>query len=86
MIAGFEHGHLETIPVGENAWRVSDASVGEDDPLHVVAFVEARDEEVEVVWLRGAMSAPGRFPDLDRALDAIDDVVTTGEIRRDHVA
>ncbi|GAA3209557.1 hypothetical protein [Microbacterium terregens] len=86
VIAGLEHGHLEAIPVGENSWRVSDASVPEDDPLHVVAFVEARDDDVDVIWLRGAISVPGRFPDLDSALDAIDDVSTTGQTRGDHLA
>jgi len=76
-----DHGHLETTSVGDASWRVSDASVPEEDSLHVVAFVEAHEEDVEVVWLRGAVAAPGRFRDLDSALDAIDDVITTGEVR-----
>ena len=84
MTGRTDHGHLETTPVGEASWRVSDASVPEEDSLHVVAFVEAHDDDVEVVWLRGATAAPGRFHDLDGALDAIDDVLTTGEVR-DHV-
>ena len=67
--------------MGDASWRVSDASVPEEDSLHVVAFVEAHEEDVEVVWLRGAVAAPGRFRDLDSALDAIDDVLTTGEVR-----
>jgi 1,4-dihydroxy-2-naphthoyl-CoA synthase len=72
-----DHGHLEATSVGGTAWRVSDATRPETDSLHVVAFVEARgDDDVEVVWLRGAVSAPGRFHDLDSALDAIDDAVT----------
>jgi hypothetical protein len=76
-----DRGHLETTAVGETAWRVSDASVPDEDVHHVVAFVEAHDDEVEVVWLRGATSPPGRFESLDSALGAIDDVVTTGEVR-----
>jgi hypothetical protein len=75
-------GHLEATTVGEAAWRVSDAAVPEEDARHVVAFVEAHEDDVEVVWLRGAISAPGRFEDLDTALDAIDDVLTMGEARQ----
>jgi hypothetical protein len=78
---GSNHGHLETTPIGEHSWRVSDMSVPEEDPQHVVAFVEATPHDVEIVWTRGARTAPGRFGDLERALDAIDDVITTGEAR-----
>jgi hypothetical protein len=78
---GNNHGHLETTLVGDSSWRVSDASIPEEDSLHVVAFVEAHEHDVEIVWLRGAITAPGRFHDLDSALDAIDDVITTGEVR-----
>jgi hypothetical protein len=78
---GGNHGHLETTAVGECSWRVSDMSVPEEDPRHVVAFVEADSDDVEIVWIRGARAAPGRFRDLDTALDAIDDVITTGEVR-----
>ncbi len=67
--------------MGDAAWRVSDASVPDEDVHHVVAFVEAHEDEVEVVWLRGATSSPGRFENLDSALGAIDDVITTGEVR-----
>jgi len=75
------HGHLETTPVGECSWRVSDMSIPEEDPRHVVAFVETDSDDVEIVWVRDARTAPGRFRDLDSALDAIDDVITTGEVR-----
>lgn len=78
---GGNHGHLETTPVGECSWRVSDMSIPEEDPRHVVAFVDADSDEVEIVWIRGARTAPGRFRDLDSALDATDDVITTGEVR-----
>jgi hypothetical protein len=81
-----ERGHLEATSVGDAAWRVSDAAVPEEDARHVVAFVEAHEEDVEVVWLRGAVSAPGRFDDLDTALDAIDDVLTMGEARQPRTA
>jgi hypothetical protein len=76
-----ERGHLEVTAASDSSWRVSDASVPDEDALHVVAFIEAREEDVEVVWLRGAISAPGRFENLDSALDAIDDFITLGEVR-----
>jgi hypothetical protein len=81
LAGGIDHGHLEATAVGDAAWRVSDASVPDEDVHHVVAFVESHDDEVEVVWLRGATSSPGRFENLDMALDAIDDVVTAGDVR-----
>jgi hypothetical protein len=56
-------------------------SIPEEDPQHVVAFVEATPDDVQIVWIRGARTAPGRFDDLDSALAAIDDVITTGEAR-----
>jgi hypothetical protein len=81
MEGRIERGHLEVTAAGDTSWRVADASVPDEDALHVVAFIEAHEEDVEVVWLRGAISAPGRFGDLDSALDAIDDFLTLGEMR-----
>jgi hypothetical protein len=66
-----DHGHLELTPLGPASWRVSDRSVPAHEVTHVVAFVEGRDADVEVVWLRGCIDAPGRFEDLDSALDSI---------------
>ena len=66
-----DRGHLELTPLGPASWRVSDLSVPADEATHVVAFVEGHDADVEVVWLRGCIDAPGRFEDLDSALDSI---------------
>ena len=66
--------------MGDAAWRVSDSSVPDEDVRHVVAFVEAHEADVEVVWLRGTTS-PGHFENLDSALEAIDDIIATGEVR-----
>ena len=74
-------GHLEVTAASDSSWRVSDATVPDEDALHVIAFIEAHEEDVEVVWLRGAICAPGRFENLDSALDAIDDFITRGEVR-----
>jgi hypothetical protein len=74
-------GHLEVAAVGEHAWRVSDARIPEDDAAHVVAFLEARGESVELVWLRGSRVGGGLFDSLQDALDAIGEVITTEEWR-----
>jgi hypothetical protein len=78
---GSAHGHFEVTAVTDRAWRVGDLRVPEEDPLHVVAFIESRDERLEVVWLRGSSALTDRFDSLDSALDAIDDILTTGEMR-----
>jgi hypothetical protein len=70
-----DHPLLELTAVGAAAWRVSDARIPEDDALRVVAFVDCAGGDAEVVWLRGSLSEPRRFPDLERAVDAIADVV-----------
>jgi hypothetical protein len=66
-----DHGHLELTPLSSASWRVSDLRVPADEATHVVAFVEGRDADVEIVWLRGCIDEPGRFEDLDSALDSI---------------
>jgi hypothetical protein len=76
-----DHGRLELIPLGDSGYRVCDASVPDEHAAHVVAFIEKHPQDVEVVWLRGAVAAPGQFESMDCALDAIDDVITTGEVR-----
>jgi hypothetical protein len=75
------HGHLELTMVADGAWRVSDLRVPDEDASHVVAFIEASDESLEVVWLRGSSAALHRFDSMESALDTIDDVLTTGEPR-----
>ncbi|HYJ49496.1 MAG TPA: hypothetical protein VEX12_06225 [Microbacterium sp.] len=80
-----DHVYLELTETTEGAWRVSDARVPEEDPLHVVAFIESHDEVLEVVWVRGSIVAPGSFNALEEALDAIDDVLTTGEVNQPSV-
>ena len=67
--------NLEVTVVAEGAWRVSDLRVPADDVSHVVAFIESRDDSFEIVWLRGSIAVPPRFDTIDRALDAIEDVL-----------
>lgn len=74
-----DHGHFEVTVVSEGAWRVGDLRVPDEDPLHVVAFIESRDEGFEVVWLRGSIALTDLFDSLDSALDAIDDILTPGK-------
>ena len=71
-----DHGHLELTPLGAASWRVSDLRVPAADANHVVAFVEGHEAHVEIVWLRGRIDAPGRFDDLDSALDSIEAAVS----------
>lgn len=66
---------LEVAPIGQEGWRVSDARVPQDDARHVVAFIEAADQRVEVLWVRGSVNPIGRFTDLDSALTAVEEVV-----------
>jgi hypothetical protein len=76
-----DHGHFEVTVVTRGAWRVGDLRVPEEDPLHVVAFIESRDARLEVVWLRGSSAVTDIFDSLDSALAAIDDILTTGDVR-----
>lgn len=71
-----EHGDLDLTPLGPTSWRVSDLSVPMDDAARVIAFLEGREADVEVVWLRGHVASLGRFEDLDSALDSIADAVS----------
>ena len=56
---------------GQGGWRVTDARKAADDPGHVVAFISDRGPEVEVLWIRGSIDAPGCFATVRHALDAI---------------
>lgn len=81
-----DHDHLQLTPLGAASWRVSDLRVPADDASHVVAFVESRGSDVEVVWLRGCIDPPGRFADLDSALDSIAAAVVMRTQERRHSA
>ena len=67
--------HLALTEAGGGAWRVCDTRVPETGAAHIVASIEAHDGEVEVLWIRGAIDAPGHFDDLQTALLAIDEIV-----------
>ena len=67
--------HLALSKAGERAWRVCDTRVPETGASHIVASIEAHEEDVEVLWVRGAIDAPGHFHDLQTALIAIDEIV-----------
>lgn len=67
--------HLELKEAGDSAWRVCDTRVPEAGASHIVASIEARDHDFEVLWIRGAIVAPGPFHDLESALRVIDEIV-----------
>ena len=67
--------HLELTEAGDGAWRVCDTRVPEAGASHIVASIEARDQDFEVLWIRGAVDAPGPFRDLESALGVIDEIV-----------
>ncbi|MGZ8803675.1 MAG: hypothetical protein ACXWZG_00050 [Microbacterium sp.] len=66
---------LELTEVSNGAWRVSDLRVPLDSALHIVASIEAHAQDFEVLWIRGAVVAPGHFRSLSSALEAVDEVV-----------
>lgn len=66
---------LELTEVSTGAWRVSDLRVPPDGALHIVASIEAHAQDFEVLWIRGAVVAPGLFGSLSSALQAVDQVV-----------
>lgn len=68
--------HLALTKAGEGAWRVCDTRVPETRAAHIVASIEAHEKDVEVLWVRGAVDAPGHFHDLQTALMAIEEIVT----------
>lgn len=39
------------MPVGDDAWKLCDLDVAQNDPRHVLAYVEAADAGVDVVWV-----------------------------------
>ncbi|MFH8252262.1 hypothetical protein ACH3VR_17990 [Microbacterium sp. B2969] len=68
MAEGSVH-QLELVPLSEDAWRLCDRNVEEDDPASVVAYVEATADGVEVIWLHGR-SGWSHFTELGDVLRA----------------
>ncbi|WP_433719196.1 hypothetical protein [Microbacterium laevaniformans] len=46
-------GHLELLPIDEDAWRLCDGRVSARDAEFVVAYIERTDDGFETVWMRG---------------------------------
>jgi hypothetical protein len=70
----------ELLPVGEGAWCACDARLAPNDPRRVIAFVQLRDQEVEVVWVREARPTTW-FASLPNALRAVDLAADAGRPR-----
>ncbi|WP_159604202.1 hypothetical protein [Agromyces humi] len=61
--------HLELVAVGDDAWRLSDARIPENDARRILGLVERHEHWVEVMWMCGG---PGecRFTCIAEALAA----------------
>lgn len=62
-----EPGDLQLTPVSPLAWRVTDGRLPADDPFRLLAFVELRGDEFEVMQLGGRFEWH-RFGTLSAAL------------------
>lgn len=66
------HTCIELVRLGDGAWRICDPQFDEEDPRHVVAFIERHAFRFELVWVRG--SGTNRvFDDLEAAIEAVCD-------------
>jgi hypothetical protein len=46
------HPHVELVALAENAWRLSDDRIPEGDARRILGYVEERNGEVEILWMR----------------------------------
>jgi hypothetical protein len=60
---------------GDHSWRVVESYVPQDSPFHIVASIGARDQDFEVLWIRGAVVPGGTFDSLAGALAAVGEIV-----------
>lgn len=60
----------ELIWLGSGGWVASDTSLPENDPRRVVAYLQCRDQHVDVTWVRGNRGDE-RFDSLREALEAV---------------
>ncbi|NYE19128.1 hypothetical protein [Microbacterium immunditiarum] len=67
-------GGLELKWIGDGAWCAVDGSFPEGDARRLIAYVECRRADVEVVWVHRA-ARPGRFATLREAWHALEDDV-----------
>lgn len=62
--------HAELLWVGDGQWCACDSAVAADDPRRVIAFLDCKDQHVDVVWVR-EQRADERFDTLREALHAV---------------
>lgn len=78
-------GRVEICAVGEGSWRLCDASLPENDPRRLVAYVEQEGDRVVVLWLR-RVHTDAAFATLDQALEAADEVLALEERDRNRAS
>jgi hypothetical protein len=64
------HPHVELVALAENAWRLSDDRIPEGDARRILGYVEERNGEVEILWMRPRAGDCESFSCLEDALAA----------------
>jgi hypothetical protein len=64
------HPHVELVPLADNAWRLSDDRIPEEDARRILGYVEQRDVDVEIMWMRPRAGDCEYFSCLADALSA----------------
>jgi hypothetical protein len=63
-------GNPELIWMGSGGWVAYDTSLRENDPRRVLAYLQCRDQRVDVTWVRGNRGEE-RFDSVRAALEAV---------------
>lgn len=71
-------GHLELLPIDEDAWRLCDRRVSARDPEFVVAYIERTDGGFETVWIRGG-ARRSRLSSLEECVERGEEILRAQE-------
>jgi len=61
---------LEVVPLSDHEWRVCDREVDTRDARRLIAYIEKRDADYEVMWITSPHMC-ARFLSLDAALTRV---------------
>jgi hypothetical protein len=62
--------HVELVALADNAWRLSDDRIPEADARRILGYVEQRNGDVEIIWMRPRPGECEYFSCLAEALAA----------------